>query len=414
MSLSNYIKRFQTFGGLITPRCDQVVPGHNRTVPNVHTSNSICIPFVSTKEATEFEPAPVAGVDMPAERASSACVLGTDQFKGDALGFGFVLDKELSLGVRPATDFAPHILALGGTCLTDVRKVLHSDASGSDGLGILHQLLGGYMHQLTGNAGLMSGHPLEQPLGGLCAFGLNLGSCPADASSLVVQCSSGEGEGFAIGGVRSRENPLDPRVHADYAAFGLDFRNVDGMAENEVPAAIPLLQLGILPSCDRRQSLVGNGHGLAPEAQSLCLGEGEVPVPDYEKDWSLEDYWMPLFSAFLGKKCSSDMLKGRAGKLGRKSELLPDCAIMLVVEFNGIGLLSIIDNLGYPVAGIEELAAEFVECVELCGVSQLESGSPDIHYSCSFSGITENPSTKWKKERFANPDTEDVRVSAHK
>jgi len=83
-------RQFRAFGGIIAPLGHQVVPRDHRTVADVDTRHSICIPFVSTKEATEFDPVPVAGVDVPAQRTSSTGILGTDAFKHNALGCGFI------------------------------------------------------------------------------------------------------------------------------------------------------------------------------------------------------------------------------------------------------------------------------------------------------------------------------------
>ena len=383
-------RQFRAFGGIIAPLGYQVMPSDHRTVADVDARHSICIPFVSTKEATEFEPVPVAGVDVSALRTSSTGVLGTDAFESNALGCCLIGDEELPLGVRPTADLVSHFLALGKAGFSDVRKILHHDAPRPYGLGVLHEPLRGHVHQLGRNLGFVSGHPLEKPLGRPGPLGLHLGLRPANLPSAVVQLSSREGEGLGIGGVGCGEDAFDARINSDHASFGLgfDFRNL--VAEDEIPVIPLLAEFGILPCFDFRNPVVVDDNWSSPETKPLLV-EGEVSFPYYGDHLPAEDYGMPTLLRPLGQKCGRDVLEGGAGKLGRKTEFLTDRTIMLSVKTNGVALFRGVDDRRNPVAGGKELDAEFVE---LNGRPQLDLYGSDIHYSSLFSDRSEYPFKK--------------------
>ena len=96
MTTRNNFRQFRSFGGIIAPRGDQVMPSHHRTVANVDTRNSICISSVSTEEATKFQVVSVSAIHVPTARTSTTGVLGRNQFECNPFGFGFVLREELS------------------------------------------------------------------------------------------------------------------------------------------------------------------------------------------------------------------------------------------------------------------------------------------------------------------------------
>jgi len=386
-------KRFQTFGGIIAPLGHQVMPSDHRTVPYVNTGNSICISPVPTEKATEMQAVPVAAVDMSTPWASSTRVLGTDQLESDSFGFSLIADHKLSLSVRPTVDPVPHFFALGQTGVTDVGQVFHYDASGSNGLGILDKFLGSDVHQVGSDLGFIVSHPLQKSSGMLGSFRLNLGSGSANTSATVVQVSTREGKGFAVGGVGSGEYPFDARVNSDNAAFGSGLGESYFVAENEIPVFTLLAEFGVFPSLGRRNFSIGYLDRLAPEAESFLVGEGEVSFPNDGYDLSSEGHRMPSLLSSLRQECGSHTPEGRTGKLGREIEIFSDGIVVLGVKLQGMDLFGRMDNGGYPVTSGKVFVTE---SVKLCGLADLDFDCPDVHNNYLFSKSFENPSCDTK------------------
>jgi len=287
-------------------------------------------------------------------------------------------------------DSTTHFLPFGNTGFTDVRQIFHDNSLGTVFNRPRHKPLRGTMQQMFGYGCFVARKPLEKPFGGTSANRLDLGFGFSDATTTGIEFPAVESKGFAVLGVGSREDTLDPGINPNDATVGFGFGNLNFIAQQQIPDSINPFEFGILPCLHRGETMVKQLCWFAPETNPFGLGKGKISFPDHWHNLTGEFAFPPAVLGFARFVGWGHMAKDRTGQLGRKVKLLAKRAVKLLVQSDAISDFGFKDLLRSPVAGSQKF---FKQLVELFGFANFDlDRSGCFHHIFLFLKSLENPS----------------------
>jgi hypothetical protein len=383
------VRQFCAFRGIIAPRGNQVVPSYHRPIAYVDTGNSVCISSVPTDEASEFKTAPIAGVHITALGASPTSVLGGNQFQGNSLGGGFVLNKELSHSIGPTVDPISHVLSFGNTGFTDISQIFHYYSLCSLLFSPAYKLFRRTMQHVLGYGCFVPRHTLQESTGGTRANRLYFGPFSTDTSATMIQSATTNSHSLGVDGVGGSKNSLDSRVNSNNTASRLKFWNFNIVSKNQIPNVVALLKLGVSPLLSWWNSFISKNNWFSPEADTFSFGIGKVSTPNYWHNLLLKLNFMPLLLGSLRLISGRQGTKHGASQLGREFKLATNVTVVFLVKAWNASILCFKHLWGDVVAGSKKRFAELVKLLRLPNFN-LDS-SYSFHYSYLFFKNTEIP-----------------------
>ena len=382
-------RHFCAFRGIIAPRSNQVMPSYHRPIAYINTSNSIRISSAPTDEASEFKTVPIAVIHVSTVRASSTGVLRRNQFKGNSLGCGFVLDKELTHSIWPAMHPISHILSLVHTGFTDVSQFFHHYSLCSLLFCPAYKLLRRTMQNVLGYGCFVPRHSLKESTRGTGANRLYFGPDLTDSLPTMIQDSTAKGERLGVVRASSGKNSFNTRVNPNHTTCSLGFWYFYRVGKDEIPNVIALLEFRVTPLLHWWKSFVSNCNWFAPEADALGLSMREVPLPDHRNNFSFKLDFVPLFVRLLGLISTRKNTKDRTGKLRRKFEFCSDGAVKLFMKVWSSSVLGLKHLWRDMITGVKELLAEVIKRLRFPNLDF--NCSDSFHYNYLFFKTTEIP-----------------------
>ena len=245
---SSYFERFRVFGGIIAPHQPRVMLPADRPKANVLTRVTVCVLTVAALLTLEVQAFSVGRRDMTTPGAATAGVLWINQFSLDTLCQCLVGNLELQVGIGPALNFRPQVFPFIERRIAYVAQVFQNDLPAVVRHGIGNQGFGCNMQEMFRYGSLMARHPFEKASSRSGAYGLNLCSCFSDAGAQVVKLAAVEEKGFGVARVSRNHHALQPYIDANYAARLFEFRNLNFVAEQEIPHFAISLDVGAFPT----------------------------------------------------------------------------------------------------------------------------------------------------------------------
>jgi hypothetical protein len=324
------IDRPVAFGGFKAPRLRSVARYGDRPKANVFTRLTVGIVLVAALLATEAQTFPVGCRDMATGRTAPARVTRTNRFQFDTNSGSLVGDLESHIGIRPAVDFGTQVFPLTQRTVSYIAEFFDHDAPCSNLNRVADQCLGGDMQEMPRYGSFMPGHPLQESPGTSSANGLNSGADAPYTRAAVIQHPAVEEKCLGICRVGGGEHPLDAHIHANNAAFGLWFLNLNLMREAQVPNLSNPLNLGIFPTAFRYAGMLQNNH-FAKKGNSFPIAEKVAPVSQ-RHGWPLVYAQIPFTGSFQSFIACRDLAKQGTGQLRRQTEFLAHDSVKSAVQ----------------------------------------------------------------------------------
>lgn len=295
---------------------------HNRPQTDILRSYAVGVVFVTTLLTAEMQALPVRCRDVTTSRASSGCVIGVDHLRFDTHSSSLILDKELSLCVRPPVDFGSEVLPFTQRTVSYVRQVLQADRSCTVRDSVAHQLLGCSMEHRYRYGCLMAAHASEKTPRALGANGLDGRAFASDTRTAVVFHPSLEKECSVICRVGSDHKSLDAEVASDEAPLGLGFWNLDFVGQAEEPLVAYALDLGVFPPGLGDRGMLQD-TGRSENGDAFLVLQKIAPVGQWDCG-TLVNAQRPTPLGLLCLVAGCDLSEQRAGQLGWDTKLLAD------------------------------------------------------------------------------------------
>ena len=375
------VERFRAFGGFTTPRGIQDLPKHHRSIANVTTRNSVRISAITTSETPKFKTVSVPFIHIPAARTTSTGVSRINQLEVNALGSGFVFDKELSLSVRPAIDPTTQVLSLANTGGANIRQFFHDDSSASDAFSPRYKPLRGTMQQVFSHGSLVAAQSLKKPMGGTGAYRLHLGSGLSDVLTAGIQLPTMEEKCLGVFTTGCGEQTLNSRINPDNTTFGFDVGNLNFVSQNQVPISVATLESRSFPS-----GVIGNrrmfeSDGFAPKSNSL-FGHCKVSFPNHWVGRAFELNFSPKPFGFIGSMGSGNGTKSTQSELGRKSKVSTNDFVILSRQGAVVKFLGFKNDWTNPIASRKKFGAVLRD--GNCRIADLDFGCADCFQQLLF------------------------------
>ena len=342
-------ERFRAFRGLKAPRRSADLRRHDRPQANIHARIAVGIVLVAALLTNEAQAFPVGCRDMTTGRATPGCVLGIDQLETYPGRSGFVGQKELSLSIRPAVDFRPEVFPFTQRRVSDVAEVFADDVPGIVGDGVGNQLFTCPVEQGHRYGCFVATHASEETMGGPSANGLDCAAFAADAGTAMVFHPALEKECTVIGRVGGDHQPFNSEVHADNTAGCFEFRNLNFVAKQQIPAFADSLNFGVLPAGFWNRRMMQN-NWFSEDCDAFFIPT-EISAVSQLHGWLFVDNQVPSLERFQGFITGGDLTEKRTSELRWKVEFLTDGRIVSTMEPVRIEFLGFENLLRNPTCG---------------------------------------------------------------
>jgi len=410
------VEQFRAFRAFTCPRGYKVMPSNHRSVANINTSNSVCIPSVSTPKASKYQRVSVSLIHMPATRTTPTGILRRNQFKSNPLGLGFVLHEELSHGIRPAMDSASHFFSLGNTGFSDISQILHDNSLSPVFDRPRHKPLRGTVQKMFGYGCFVPAQTLQESARGTSANRLDLGFGFSDATTTGIEFPAMESESLGIIRIGCSKDAFNSTVNPNDTASGFWFGNINIVAQQQIPNRTNSFKFRISPNFFRWNAMVIQNNRFAPETDAFGFGVRKVSSPNHRNDFTSKLAFLPTILRLIGFVGRSYMAKNRANNLRWKIKLLTKRLVMLFVKSNAICNLGLKNKFGSPIASCEKL---FKQLIEFFGFANFDFDcSSTFHHISLYYKSFENPSfcensitSNQGHGRHLLPDPKEVGVS---
>ena len=343
---SNYFRRFRALRGFNAPRLVADLQRQDRPKANVFTRLTVGIILVAAFLTAEAQTFPIGCRDMAAGRTAPACVTRIDLFHADANSSGLVVQKEQGLSIRPAVDFGAEVFSLFERCISDIAQILHNDAPCARFNRVADQLLTCHMEQVHRYNSFITAHAPQQAASGTSANGLDSSAGAPDTGAAVIQHPAVEEKCFTIGRVGCHEHTLDAHIHANNAALGLEFRNLNFVCETQIPNLANALDLGIFPA-GFGYARVLQSDGLAKNGDAFSVAEQVTAISQWHR-WPFIDAQIPFAESLQSFVTGRHLAEQGAGQLRRQPEFLAHGCVESAVQPIRVQFFGLEHLLGNP------------------------------------------------------------------
>jgi len=351
--------QFRAFEGLNVPRGGSAVRSYHRPQANILTGLTVGIIFLTALLTAEVQALPIGRRDESTFRATPACVSWVNHFHSDANRSGLVGHKELPLCIRPAVDFGAQVFPFAQRTVSYVPQVFQADRPCIIRDSVGHQFFARSMEQGYRYGSFVAAHASKETPSTTSANGLNGRAFAANTGTAMVFHPSLEKECAVVRGIGSDHQTLDSKIHADDAAFGFRFYDLDFVREAQIPHLSNPLHLGILPA-GRRYVRMLQDDWLAENSHALLVSS-EVPLVRQRYRGPLVDAQIPFAESLQRLVAGGHLAEQGACQLRGDAELLTNDGVEGAGESVRVHLLRLKNLLRHPASSREVANGNLIE-----------------------------------------------------
>jgi hypothetical protein len=353
------IDRPDAFGGFKTPRRRNALRSHNRPQPDILRAYAVGIILMAAFLTAEVQAFPVRCRDFTTSRTAPAGVFGIDLLKADPSSRALVGNKELPLCIWPAVNLASQVFPLAQRTVSDVAEVFNGNRSCAIGDRVSNQLFRRPVEHRHCYSSLVTAHASEKTTRGTSANRLNGRTFASDAGAAMVFHPAFEKECPVVSRVGGDQKPLDSEIHADNAAFGLGFWNLDFVSQAEEPLLPDTFDLGVFPSSFGNGGVPQNNR-TTENSDSLLVLENVAAVGQWHSRTAVNSQ-VPFARRLHGLVAGRHLAEQRTGELGGNLKFLSDYGVEGTGQSIGVQLLGLKDLSGYPAGSGKVLDADSIQ-----------------------------------------------------